>query len=406
MRVLSWWCETSKDKDHLAVICDGAVRSGKTVCMGISFMLWAFSQFEGRAFGICGKTIRGIRRNLIADLIPLLKEIGFEVTEKLSENHLTLSLYGRTNRFYLFGGRDEASAALIQGVTLAGVLLDEVALMPRSFVEQAMARCSVSGSKLWFNCNPENPQHWFYQEWIIKAKEKKVLYLHFTMEDNPSLTEETKQRYRHLFAGTFYERFIEGKWVAAEGLIYPFAAELLCHVPDVLFEDYVVSCDYGTINPSSFGLWGKHGKTWYRIDEYYFASRETGCQKTDEEHYVGLEKLCGEKNVRVVVVDPSAASFIQTIQRHGRFKVVAAENAVTDGIRMTGNALKTGRIKICRNCIHAVKEFGLYRWQNDSTKDLPVKENDHAMDDIRYFVSTILMRESESNVVAFAVSRR
>ncbi|WP_099204676.1 PBSX family phage terminase large subunit [Scatolibacter rhodanostii] len=406
MRVLSWWCKTSKQKDKLAVICDGAVRSGKTVCMGISFMMWAFASFDKRSFAICGKTIRGIRRNLIVDLIPILKEMGFTVTERLSQNMLELSMHGRTNRFYLFGGRDEASASLIQGVTLAGLLLDEVALMPRSFVEQAIARCSITGAKLWFNCNPEHPQHWFYREWVLKAGEKNALYLHFTMDDNPSLSAETKERYKNLFSGTFYERFVEGKWVAAEGLIYPFAAELACHVPDVAFAEYAVSCDYGTINPASFGLWGKHESTWYRIDEYYYASRETGTQRTDEEHYAQLDKLCEGRKISTVTVDPSAASFIQTIQRHGRFRVIPAKNTVVDGIRETSNALKSRKIKICRNCTDTIREFGLYRWQDDSTKDMPVKENDHAMDDIRYFVSTILAVEPPTNVFAFAVTRR
>lgn len=130
---------------------------------------------------------------------------------------------GRENRFYIFGGKDEGSAALIQGMTLSGVMLDETALMPRSFCEQAIARCSVDNSRLWFNCNPENPAHWFYTEWIKKAVDKNCLYLHFTMDDNPSLSEEIKQRYKNLYSGSFYERFIEGKWVSCDGAVYPFS---------------------------------------------------------------------------------------------------------------------------------------------------------------------------------------
>ncbi len=404
LRVLSWWCKGSPDCDKTAVICDGAVRSGKTICMGISFVLWAFSAFSERAFAICGKTIRGIRRNLAADLLPMLKGVGFTVQEHFSENYVRLTLQGVSNRFYFFGGKDEAAASLIQGVTLAGILLDEAALMPRSFVEQAIARCSVTGAKLWFNCNPEYPGHWFYKEWILKAAEKQALYLHFTMEDNPSLSEETKKRYRSLFSGNFYERFVLGKWVAAEGLIYPFAAELLCDVP-ASAEEYAVSCDYGTINPASFGLWGRCGDTWYRVDEYYYASRQMGNQRTDEEHYHALEQLCGDRKIKAVVVDPSAASFIETIRRHGKFKVTAAENNVLDGIRRTSNALKSGKIKICRCCADTVREFGLYRWKNDGTRDSPVKETDHAMDDIRYFVSTILAQRESKGMAAFSVRR-
>lgn len=405
LRVLSWWCDGSGQKDRQAIICDGAVRSGKTLCMGISFIMWAFTHFKNSAFAVCGKTIRGVRRNMIADLLPLLKEMGFSVTEKISENYRQLSLQGITQRFYLFGGRDEASASLIQGVTLAGVLLDEVALMPRSFVEQAIARCSVTGAKLWFNCNPEHPQHWFYREWILRCEEKNALYLHFTMEDNPSLSQETRRRYRSLFSGTFYERFIEGKWVVAQGLVYPFMPALLCDVPADGFTEYVVSCDYGTINPASFGLWGFLAGSWYRIDEYYYASRETGSQRTDEEHYAALETLCAGRLIREVVVDPSAASFMETIRRHGQFRVIPAENNVLDGIRRTNTALKSGQIKIGRHCADTVREFGLYRWQDDAARDAPVKENDHAMDDIRYFVSTVLADKAGKNLFAFAVSR-
>ena len=170
LRALSWWHENSPDCTRDAVICDGAVRSGKTFCMSLSFVLWSFYAFNGADFGLCGKTIRSLRRNMVTPIIPLLKRLGFDCDEKISENSLTVSFGSRKNRFYLFGGKDEGSAALIQGVTLSGVMFDEVALMPRSFVEQAMARCSVTGSRFWFNCNPEHPEHWFYREWILQAE--------------------------------------------------------------------------------------------------------------------------------------------------------------------------------------------------------------------------------------------
>lgn len=247
MKVMCWWSAKSADRKKSALICDGAIRSGKTLCMSLSFICWALTCFNDCSFAICGKTIRSVRRNILNDLIPQLKEMGFSVNHKLSESLLEVSGLGRKHRFYIFGGKDEGSGSLIQGMTLAGVLFDEVALMPRSFVEQAMARCSVEGSKLWFNCNPENPQHWFYREWIERCEQRNALYLHFTMDDNPSLSRATKERYRKLFSGTFYKRFVEGKWVAAQGLVYPFATELVCDAgPNAVFDEYVVSCDYGT----------------------------------------------------------------------------------------------------------------------------------------------------------------
>lgn len=388
---LGWWCQDSPYKDYDAIICDGAVRSGKTLCMSISFILWSLSAFNGRDFAICGKTVRGVRRNVVSPLLATLRELGFGVQEKLSANLIELEYCGVKNRYYLFGGRDESSAALIQGITLAGVLFDEVALMPRSFVEQAIARCSLNGSKFWFNCNPEHPGHWFYREWILMCKEKNALYLHFKMEDNPSLSKKMLERYKSLYSGAFYRRFVEGEWVAAQGAVYPFMTdEMFCEVPWCEFEDYAVSVDYGTVNPASFGLWGLLGGVWYRIDEYYFDSRQEGFQRTDEEHYRELERLCDGKKISAVTVDPSAASFIEVIRRHGKFSVIPARNNVLDGIRQCAAALKEKRVVICRNCADSVREFSLYRWDENSTNDVPIKENDHAMDDIRYFVTTIL----------------
>lgn len=406
LQALSWWCRGSPYEQYSAVICDGAVRSGKTLCMGISFIAWSLYRFEEQSFALCGKTIRSLKRNLVTGLLPVLEQNGFSCFLKLSENLLTVTAGGRSNRYYLFGGKDESSSALIQGMTLAGVLFDEVALMPRSFVEQALARCSVEGSTFWFNCNPEHPQHWFYREWIMNAQKKNALYLHFRMEDNPSLSPEMLNRYRNLYSGTFYERFVLGKWTAAEGLVYPFmGAGRFCPVPKGECERYVVSCDYGTVNPSSFGLWGKRGGCWYRVDEYYYDSRREGAQRTDEEHYKGLEQLIGGRRVECIVADPSAASFMQVIKRHGKYRVIPAKNEVLDGIRLVGVALKQGDMRICDCCTDAIREFSLYRWSGDTVRDAPVKENDHAMDDIRYFAATILQQEA-GGCFAVAAPRR
>ena len=403
--VLSWWNKNSKYRDFDAVICDGAVRSGKTFCMVLSFIIWSFYAFANSDFALCGKTIRSLRRNMVTPVIPLLKSLGFTCEEKLSQNILTVTYHGVKNRFYLFGGKDESSASLIQGMTLSGVMFDEVALMPRSFVEQAMARCSVMGSKFWFNCNPEYPEHWFNVEWIKKAEEKNALYLHFTMDDNPSLSEKVKRRYENLYSGVFYERFVKGRWIAVYGAVYPFMAndEMYCDVPKGKFTDFAISCDYGTVNPASFGLWGKLDGVWYRIDEYYFNSRTEGFQKTDEEHYKALCSLAGDRKISQVVVDPSAASFIEVIRRHGKFNVTPAQNNVVNGIRRVSQALKDGSIRVCRNCVATKREFSLYRWDSKKQDDVPVKENDHAMDDLRYFVTTVI--DGGTRMFALAAER-
>ena len=404
--VLSWWSPSRKTSRFDGIICDGAVRSGKTLCMSVSFISWAMFSFNNANFAVCGKTIKSVKRNVAVPLIRILREIGFEVTEKISLNVFEVSLNNIKNTFYLFGGRDESSAALIQGMTLSGVLFDEVALMPRSFVEQALARCSVENSKLWFNCNPEYPQHWFCTEWVKKTSEKNIYYLHFSMDDNPSLSDRIRQRYKNLYSGSFYDRFVLGKWVATDGLVYPFMSDdkMLYDVPKCTFSKFAVSCDYGTVNPSSFGLWGLYGDSWYRIDEYYYSSRREGSSRIDEEHYSALCDLIADREISDIVVDPSAASFIEVIRRHGRFNVKPAKNNVIDGIRQTSTALKQGKIKICRSCTDCIHEFGLYRWDTGG-KDSPVKENDHAMDDVRYFVTTILNDPEDDEFFAFASDR-
>ena len=394
----------SPDFTRDAIICDGAVRSGKTFCMSLSFVFWTFYAFRGGDFGLCGKTIRSLRRNMVTPVLPLLKSLGFECCEKLSQNCLTVRSGGVEHRFYLFGGKDEGAAALIQGVTLSGVLFDEVALMPRSFVEQAMARCSVTGSRFWFNCNPEHPEHWFYREWILQAERKNALYLHFTMDDNPSLSDKVRRRYERLYSGVFYERFVLGKWVAVYGAVYPFMAdeEMYSDPPSDGFTGFAISCDYGTVNPTSMGLWGKKDGVWYRIDEYYYDSRREGFQKTDEEHYKALKELAGGRKISRVVVDPSAASFIQVIRRYGEFEVRPAQNDVINGIRKVSAALKNGSVRICKNCTAARREFQLYRWDSAKNTDSPVKENDHAMDDIRYFTASVT---GGSGLQVFAAAR-
>ena len=365
--------------------------------MGLSFFLWAMARFNGRQLGLCGKTITSLRRNLLAELVPYLRRLGFDCWERRSENLLTVRLGGRENRFLLFGGRDESSAALIQGSTLAGVLLDEAALMPRSFVEQAVARCSVAGSRLWFNCNPENPQHWFYREWILRARERRALYLHFTMEDNPGLSRETIQRYEAMFQGAFYRRFILGEWAQAEGLIYDFfGPELVREAPEGLGGPWYISCDYGTVNPTSMGLWGRKGGVWYRAAEFYYDSRRERRQKTDGEYAQDLAALAGGRKIQGVVVDPSAASFLELLRRQG-WPVVRAKNDVLSGIRTTAELLRAGKIVICAPCRDAIREFGLYCWDTSGTGgDRVVKSNDHAMDDIRYFAATVAAKNGGS----------
>ena len=211
--VLTWWVPGSPYADKDGIICDGSIRSGKTTCMGLSFVIWAMEMFSGKNFAMCGKTIQSLHRNVIKDLKGRLEARGYRVEEHRSDNSMTVSKGKASNEFYFFGGKDEGSQSLIQGITLAGVFFDEVALMPESFVDQATGRCSVDGSKYWFNCNPEGPDHYIKTEWIDRIGEKNLIRIHFTMRDNPSLSERIIQRYESLYSGVFYDRFIRGLWM-------------------------------------------------------------------------------------------------------------------------------------------------------------------------------------------------
>ena len=389
MLAMTWWNRPGL-QEYDGILCDGAIRSGKTVSMAVGFFLWSAANFNHQVFGICGKTIGALRRNLIIHLADWLGDT-FTVTEHRGENRLTVRCGSKKNTYYLFGGQDETSYALIQGITLAGVLLDEAALMPKSFVEQACARCSVPGSKLWFNCNPGSPEHWLHRGWVQKAKEKNLLHLRFTMDDNPTLDPAVRKRYETLYTGVFYRRYILGQWCAAEGLVYEFSESR--HVCRELPQNgrYYISVDYGTQNPFSAGLWCVAEGKAVRIREFYYSGRESGRQRTDEEYYQDLLALAGDYPVEQVIVDPSAASLIALIRARGRFSVRKAKNQVLPGIRLVASLLQSGKLMIGASCKDTIREFGLYRWEED--RDVPVKEEDHAMDDIRYFAMSVMRRD-------------
>ena len=398
-QILTWWLPESGVSDADGIIADGAIRSGKTVCMSLAFIQWSMHSFSGQNFGMCGKTVGSFRRNVLSILKQMLPARGYTIRDRRTDNLVVISRGSTENYYYIFGGKDEGSQDLVQGITLAGILLDEIALMPESFVNQATGRCSVDGSKFWCNCNPAGPEHWFKKQWIDEQKKRNLLYLHFTMEDNLSLSEQIRARYRAMYTGIFYRRYILGQWCLAEGLVYEFDPEK--HVTDDLPEwgEWYISCDYGTLNPFSAGLWCVRDGVAVREAEFYHSGRERQHQLTDEEYYREIEKLAGDRDIRHVVVDPSAASFITCIRSHGRFSVRKAKNDVMYGIRLTAMMLQAGVIKIGADCKDAIREFGLYHWDDKGEVDKPVKENDHAMDDIRYFCATVMRRNRQARQI-------
>lgn len=378
-----------------AIICDGAIRSGKSSIMMWAFVKWGMMNFDGQRFAICGKSVDSCIKNVIQPFLAMsLARETYRLRWRRIDKVLEVQNGNTTNLFEVFGGKDESSFALIQGRTLAGVLLDEVALQPRSFVEQALARCSVSGSRFWFNCNPGPPSHWFYQEWIKQTERHKALHLHFLLEDNPALDPEIVERYKNTYAGVFYRRYILGEWCVADGLVYPMFDKAK-HIATEQHSGgvYYISIDYGTLNPTAMGLWQLRGGKAVMLKEYYYDGRKQKHQKTDEEYADDLEAFAEGYQIERVIVDPSAASFKETLRRRGKFAVMDANNAVLDGIRLTGSLLLAGRILFDASCENTFDEFGSYCWDEKKETDAVVKESDHAMDMIRYFVYTIMRRE-------------
>lgn len=378
-----------------AIICDGAIRSGKSSIMMWAFVKWGMMNFDGQRFAICGKSVDSCIKNVIQPFLAMsLARETYRLRWRRIDKVLEVQNGNTTNLFEVFGGKDESSFALIQGRTLAGVLLDEVALQPRSFVEQALARCSVSGSRFWFNCNPGPPSHWFYQEWIKQTERHKALHLHFLLEDNPALDPEIVERYKNTYAGVFYRRYILGEWCVADGLVYPMFDKAK-HIATEQHSGgvYYISIDYGTLNPTAMGLWQLRNGKAVMLKEYYYDGRKQKRQKTDEEYADDLEAFAEGYQIERVIVDPSAASFKETLRRRGKFAVMDANNAVLDGIRLTGSLLLAGRILFDASCENTFDEFGSYCWDEKKETDAVVKESDHAMDMIRYFVYTIMRRE-------------
>jgi PBSX family phage terminase large subunit len=367
---------------------------------------WAFFQFPrgGGEFFIAGKTIHAVVRNIVRPLIKASRSIGYAVDYKRQDNLLVIAnKKGVQHRFYLFGGHDEGSQDLIQGFTAWGGFFDEAPIMPQSFVDMAISRLSVEGATAWFTSNPQNPGHWFKKEFIDRAEEKGLLYLHLAMDDNLSLSEAVKNRYKALFTGVFYRRYILGEWCAAEGLIYSeFASR-----PDLTFDfdrnwsnysEMFVSCDYGVQNAQVYLLfvWNTKSLRWEIIKEWYHSGRESEMQLTDAEYYQRLVQFVGDLPVRDIIIDPSAASFIAVIRKSQRFRALHASNEVISGISYTASLFHIGKLAIARRCEHLIEEIGGYVWDEkkaqSSGEEAPVKMADHCMDAMRYGCATHIRR--------------
>jgi PBSX family phage terminase large subunit len=396
-KLLFFWEKGSPFEDKDIVIADGAIRSGKTIACICSFLRWSLKHFNGENFILSGKTIGSLKKNVIGPMQQILTSWGLKYEYNRSENFIIIG----DNTYFMYDASNEASQDKLQGLTAAGALADEVALFPQNFVDQMIGRCSVDGAKIFMNCNPGSPYHFVKTELIDKAKEKNILYMHFDMNDNLSLSEKVKERFRRMFSGVFFKRYILGLWVQAEGIIYDMFDEIKHKVKTIerAYKEFYVSCDYGTQNATVFLLWGLFEGKWYLANEYYYSGRDKGKQKTDNEYYEDLVKFVGDRKLKAIIIDPSAASFIALIKKNGKFQVKQAKNDVLEGIRNVGSALNDIKVLFNDCCLNTFREFFSYIWDEKAIlrgEDKPVKIMDHAMDALRYFVNTILFKAKVS----------
>ena len=368
-------------------LLEGSVSSGKT---WISLVLWAFwvkTMPEDKLYMMCAKSLTTLKRNCLILLQDLVGENNFTFSVPAKEGRL----FGR--KILLEGANDIRSESKIRGITLQGAYCDELTQFPRDFFTMLLSRLRLPNAKLIATTNPDAPSHWLKTDYIDRQEELNFLDVKFLLDDNTTLPDDYVHDIKAEYTGVFYDRFILGNWVLAEGLIFPMYKEALEMPPDKRAEQYVLSIDYGTLNAFAALLWGKYGDKWYAVDGYYYSGRDTGTQKTDEDYGNELDewlKSYYADGVRLkVIIDPSAASFITLLQRKRQYRVVHADNAVMDGIRDTASCLQTGKIKINPKLKAWITEAEGYVWDESAADDRPVKVNDHYMDATRYFVKTM-----------------
>jgi len=365
----------------------GAVRSGKSfvdVAYVILSRLRAVKDETGLNL-ILGVSKETIERNVLEPM----REIYTDAIVGTINARNVANIAGVP--VYCLGAEKVSQVAKIQGASVKYCYGDEIAKWNKEVFTMLQSRLDKPYSKFDGSCNPENPSHWLKA--FIDKPDISAYIQSYTIFDNPFLPKEYVENLCKEYEGTvYYGRYIQGEWTLAEGLIYPMYKDAVTEAPEARTTTFVLSIDYGTQNAFSAGLWGKYGDVWYRVKEYYYSGRNTGVQKTDEEYADDLDEFIKDvpyvERIRTII-DPSAASFIALLKKRGKYHVVKADNDVADGIRETATAMKKGLIKISPDCSNWLKEVQGYVWDDKSTEDKPVKVDDHAMDDTRYFVKTM-----------------
>lgn len=382
--------EYFKNANHRWNVKSGATRSGKTYMdyFLIPMRLRAVSGKDGLNV-ILGNTKTTLQRNIIE---PLQNIWGVQLVGDIKSDN-TVDMFGET--VHCLGAEKISQVDKLRGSAIKYCYGDEVVTWHEDVFNMLKSRLDKDYSKFDGTCNPENPNHWFKK--FLESKDVDIYCQHYTIDDNPFLAKSVKDSLKREYAGTvYYDRYILGKWALAEGLVYPFFNEdehCYDELPDGYY-DWYVSVDYGTQNPCAMLLWAvdTYKQTAYLTKEYYYDGRNARRQKTDSDYYEDLLELCEGKETNSIIVDPSAASFKAEIRKHGYFSCRNANNDVLDGIRFAASCLKSGAILIHKDCKNTIEEFKSYSWDSKSTSDKVIKENDHAMDALRYMAHTVLRR--------------
>jgi len=393
-----------QEADARLNIWQGAVRSGKSHAS-----LWRFLHFvrKGPA-GPCvivGRTSHTIVRNIID---PMRNILGDYVKYLSGKGEV----YIFDRQIYVVSANDARSEGKIRGSTFIGAYVDEITLIPESFIKMLLSRLSMDGAKFFGTTNPDSPYHWLKRDFLDRASELDLRTWSFTLEDNPVLSKEFVKQLKSEYSGLWYQRFIEGKWVQAEGAVYGFFDPAIHCIdyPTSHAKQYIAGVDYGTANPFACVIIGinlDHYPNYWVEDEYYFDSKVAQRQKTDFEYAEDLTKFLQGRRISALYIDPSAASFKVELMQRGWDNVFDAENEVADGIRLVSRLLTQGTLKICLKAKNLIAEFQSYLWDDKPDvhgKEKPIKERDHVLDSLRYALFTHLFGKEHSPLTPQALN--
>lgn len=360
----------------------GGTRSGKTY----ADFFWIPKRIRNRINKPGLSVILGVSKSTIERNIlePMRMLWGEDLVRTISIDN-TCYLFGE--RVHCLGAEKVSQVSKLRGTSIKYCYGDEIAEWNQEVFELLKSRLDKPYSCFDGALNPEGPNHWLKKFLDSNAD---IYAQHYTIFDNPYLPEEFVEQLCKEYEGTvYYDRYILGNWALAEGLIYPMYENCFAEAVGSTPEEYSLSIDYGTLNAFAAILWGKFGKIWYGLKEYYYSGRDLRIQKTDEDYAEDLDNFVGSLNDLETIIDPSAASFITLLKRRrGKYRVKKADNNVEDGLRETAVALKSGKIKISPKMKNWKEEAAGYVWDPKSLEEKPLKERDHLMDATRYFVKT------------------